>query len=92
VALKDQKMCNRINRLIDSAADQPYGLEITNAGLKYVRKFQKMSKLLQMQNTTYCEVQTMFFDHTQKVIFEEHELRSLQSLQDYHFSVWVSDI
>ena len=37
-----------------------------------------------MQNITYREVQTMFFDHTRKVIFEEHEIRSLQSLlQDY---------
>ena len=41
-------------------------------------------KLPQMQNVTYREVQTMFFDHTRKVIFEEYELRSLQSLlQDY---------
>ena len=41
-------------------------------------------KLPQMQNITYREVQTMCFDHTQKVIFEEHELRLLQSLlRDY---------
>ena len=90
VALEDQKMRDRINCLIDSAADQPYALEIKyhhKWWLKYVRKFQKMSeddKLPQMQNITYREVQTMFFDHTQKVIFEEHELRSLQSLlRDY---------
>ena len=83
-------MCDRINCLIDSAADQPYALEIKyhhKCWLKYVRKFQKMSeddKLPQMQNITYHEVPTMFFDHTQKVIFEEHELRSLQSLlRDY---------
>ena len=87
VALEDHKMRDRINCLIDSAADQPYALEIRyhhKCWLKYVRKFQKMSeddKLPQMQNITYREVQTMFFDHTQKV---EHELRSLQSLlRDY---------
>ena len=41
-------------------------------------------KLQQMQDITYRKVQTMFFDHTRKVIFEEHELRSLQSLlRDY---------
>ena len=90
VALEDQKMRDRINCLIDSAADQPYALKIRyhhKCCLKYVRKFQRMSeddKLPQMQNVTYREVQTMFFDHTRKVIFEEHELRSLQSLlQDY---------
>ena len=79
-----------MNCLIDSAVDQPYALEIRyhhKCWLKYVRKFQKMSeddKLPQMQSITYREVQTMFFDHTWKVIFEEHELRSLQSLlRDY---------
>ncbi len=101
VAIEDQKMRDRINCLIDSAADQPYALEIRyhhKCWLKYVRKFQKMSeddKLPQMQNITYREVQTMFFDHTQKIIFEEHELRSLQSLlRDLldHFSVWVFNI
>ena len=90
MTLEDQKMRDRINCLIDSAADQPYALEIRyhhKCWLKYVRKFQKMSeddKLPQMQNITYREVHTMFFDHTRKVIFEEHEIRSLQSLlQDY---------
>ena len=90
VALEDLTMCDRINCLIDSAADQPYALESRyhhKCWLKYVRKFQKMSeddKLPQMQNITYREVQTMFIDHTRKVIFEEHELRSLQSLlRDY---------
>ncbi len=37
-----------------------------------------------MQKITLCEAQTIFFDHIRKVIFEEHELRSLQSLlRDY---------
>ena len=47
MALEDQKMCDRINCLIDSAADQPYALEIRyhhKCWLKYVRKFQKMSE------------------------------------------------
>ena len=90
MALEDQTMRDRINCLIASAADQPYALEIRyhhKCWLKYVRKFQKMSendKLPQMQNITYREVQTMFLYHTRKVIFEEHELRSLQSLlRDY---------
>ena len=64
VTLEGQKMHDRI---IDSAADQPYALEIRyhhKCWLKYVWKFQKVSeddKLLQIQSS---EVQTMFFDHT----------------------------
>jgi hypothetical protein len=85
VALEDQNMRDRINCLIDFAADQPYALEIRyhlKCWLKYVRSFQKMSeddKLPHMQNA-----QRVFFDHIRQVIFEEHELRSFQSLlQDY---------
>ena len=98
VVLEDQKMCDRINCLVDSAADKPYALEIRyhhKCWLKYVWKFQKMSeddKLLQMQNNTYCEVQTMFFDHTRKVIFEEHEyfsfLTVLMFINDITLHVW----
>jgi len=61
VALENQKMRDKINYLIDSAADQPYALEIRyhhKCWLKYVRKFQKMGeddKLPQLQNITYNE-------------------------------------
>ncbi|KAJ8341915.1 hypothetical protein SKAU_G00342060 [Synaphobranchus kaupii] len=41
-------------------------------------------KLPHMHNVTLREAQTIFFDHIRTVIFEEHELRSLQSLlRDY---------
>ena len=90
VALEDQVMRDRINCLIDSAADQPYALEIRyhhKCWLKYVHKYQKMSeddKLLHMQNVTLREARTIFFDNIRRVIFQEHELRSMQSLlQDY---------
>ena len=90
VALEDQKMRDRINCLIDYAGNQPYALEIRyhkKCWLKYVRKYEKMSeddKLPHMQKITLREAQTIFFDHIRKVIFEEHELRSLQSLlRDY---------
>ena len=88
--MQDQTMHDRINCLIDSAADDPYALEIRyhhKCWLKYVRRYQKMSeddKLPQMHNVTLREARTMFFDHIRCVIFEEHELRSLQSLlRDY---------
>ncbi len=83
-------MQDRINCLIDSAADQPYALEIRyhhKCWLKYVHKYQKMSeddKLPHMQNVTLREARTILFDHIRRVIFQEYELRSLQSLlQDY---------
>jgi len=69
--------------LIDCAADNPYALEIRyhhKCWLKYVHNYQRMSE----DNVTLCEAQSIFFDHIRAVIFEEHELRSLQSLlQDY---------
>ena len=90
MTLEDQTMRDRINCLIDSAADDPYALEIRyhhKCWLKYVRRYQKMSEddqLPQMHNVTLREARTMFFDHIRSVIFEEHELRSLQSLlRDY---------
>lgn len=90
VALEDQRMWDRINCLIDSVADQPYALQIRyhlKCWLKYLRKYQKISedyKLPHMHNVTLREVQTIFFNHIRTVIFEEHELRSLQShLRDY---------
>lgn len=90
VALEDQTMRDRINCLIDSATDQPYALEIRyhyTCWMKYVTKYKKMTeddKLPHMHNVTLREAQTMFFNHIRKIIIEEHELRSLQSLlQDY---------
>jgi len=41
-------------------------------------------KLPYLHNVTLREAQTIFFNHIRAVIFEEHELRSLQSLlRDY---------
>ena len=90
VALDDQVMRDRINCLIESAGDQPYALEIRyhhKCWLKHVRTDQKMSdddKLPLMNNVSLRESRTIFFDHIRAIIFEEHELRSLQSLlRDY---------
>lgn len=81
VALEYQVMHDRINCVIDSAADQPYALEMRyhlKCWLKHVRRYQKMSeddKLPLMHNVTLSQAQTMFFDHVKTVIFVEHELR-----------------
>ena len=90
VTLEDQTTRDRISCLIDSAANDPYVLEIRyhhKCWLKYVHSYQKMSeddKLPQMHNVILREAHIMFFDHIRSVIFEELELRSLQSLlRDY---------
>jgi len=89
--LEDQNMRERINCLIDYTADDPYAIEIryhNKCWLKYVRSYQKMSeddKLPRMHNVNLREAQSIFFDHIRTVIFEEHKLRSLQSLlTDYN--------
>ena len=94
VALEDQAMRNRINCLIDFAGNVPYALEIRyhrKCWLKCVCCYQKLSeddKLPYMQTVTLHEAQTMFFDHIRKVIFEQLELRSLQSLlHDYRSTI-----
>ncbi|KAK1879203.1 U3 small nucleolar RNA-associated protein 10 [Dissostichus eleginoides] len=61
--------------------------DINKCWFKYVRNYQRMSeddKLPHMHNVTLREAQTIFFDNIRTVIFDEHELRSLQSLlRDY---------
>ena len=91
MALDDTKMRDRINRVIDYAAEDPYAVEIryhNKCWLKYVRSYQKMSeddKLSRMHNVNLREAQIIFFDHIRAVIFVEHELRSLHSLlRDYN--------
>ena len=80
--LEDQIMWDRIKCLIDSAADQPYALEIRyqhKCWLKYMQKYQKMNEddlLPHMHNVTLLEAQTTL--HVvwprQKSNFGEHEL------------------
>ena len=90
VTLDDQEMRECINCLIEFTSEQPYAVEIRyhlKCWLKYVRSYPKMSeddKLPRLQSVTLREAQTIFFDHVTSVIFQEHELRSLQSLlRDY---------
>ena len=78
-------MRDRINCLIDFAADNPYALKIRyhhKCWLKYVHNYQWMSeddKLPYLHNVTLCEAQTIVFDHIRAVIFDEHKLRSIQA-------------
>ena len=86
-------MRDRINCLIDYANDQPYALRIRyhlKYRLKYVCSYQKLredDKLPRMQKITFREAQTMFFDSIRLIIFEEHVIRSLQSLLQEYSSI-----
>ena len=87
-------MRDKINCLIEYVGDDPYAYEIRyhkSCWLNHVRKYQKLSeddKMPLMQSVTFREAQTIFFDHVRVVIFQEHELRSLQSLlSDYQLIV-----
>ena len=61
VALEDQTMQDKINFLNDSAADQPYALEIRYHHKFWLKYCNEDYKLPQLQNITYHDVQTMFF-------------------------------
>lgn len=90
MALEDKKVRDRINCVIGYALDDPSATEMryhNKCWLKYVRRSQKMNeddKLPHMNNVNLHEAQTVFFDHIRTIIFEEHELKSFQSLiKDY---------
>ena len=89
IVLQDDKMRARINRLIDSVTD-PFSTEIRyhhKCWLKYVGAYQKLSVKEQpmvLNQVTFREAQTIFLNHTRRVIFENHEIRTLKGLlSDY---------
>jgi len=81
-------MRDQINCLINFAADNLYALEIRyhhKCWLKYVHNYQRISEDDKLPYLHNVKLKLhIFFDHIRAVIFEEHELRSLQSLlRDY---------
>ncbi len=89
IVLQDDSMRDRINCLINSITD-PFASEIRyhqKCWLKYVGAYQKMSveqKLPLLHEVTLREAQTMFLDHARQVIFDDHEIRTIQGLlRDY---------
>lgn len=89
IVLQDDKMRDRINRLIDSVTD-PFSTEIRyhhKCWLKYVGAYQKLSveeQPMVLNQVTFREAQTTFLNHTRRVICESHEIRTLQGLlSDY---------
>ncbi len=89
IVLQDDSMRDRINCLINSTTD-PFASAIRyhqKCWLKYVGAYQKMSveqKLPLLHEVTLHEAQTMFLDHARQVIFDDHEIRTIQGLlRDY---------
>ena len=90
IYLTDPLQKERLNRLIESVYDDPYAAEIRyhhKCWMKHVhdilKKHDDEKQALQV-NVSLREAQTEFFDIVEGVIFEQHEIRSLQSLKhDY---------
>ena len=83
ITLEDQEMRKRINVLIESTSD-PFASDIryhegcwmdfiTHAPLTE-------AKHMKLQNVTLTEARNLFYRYIDTVIFEQHELRTLQSL------------
>ena len=90
VYLSDPLQKERLNRLIESVYDDPYAAEIRYRHNCWVEKVcnplrkECDEKQVLKNNVSLREVQAGFFDLVNTIIFEEHELRSLQSLKhDY---------
>lgn len=90
VIIDDQDTRDRIHCLIENVGENPYAIEMRYhkvCWLNHVRKYQNLTdddKIPLLQNATFREAVTGFIDHVRAVIFQEHELRSLQSLlSDY---------
>ena len=76
VILNDKDMRDRINCLIDFAADDPFAVEIRYhkaCWLESVRKYQKMTEVDKtplMQKVTLRKARTVILDHARSVIFD----------------------
>ncbi len=86
VYLEDDTMRDRILAVIDSTND-PFAAEIRyhrGCWKRYVQPVYRTEEgedtTLHLQSVRYAEVQQMFFQHVQKVVFELKEPRSLQGL------------
>lgn len=87
VYLQDSRMRDRILTLIDAIPD-PFAAEIRyhrSCWKKYVSPSKSSEEdQLHVQDIRLFEVREMFFKHVRQIVFEDHELRTLQSLlSDY---------
>jgi hypothetical protein len=85
VHLEDTDMRNRILAIIDVTPD-PFASELRyhrSCWKKYISSMQNPGEddsLLHVQQVRLSEVKEIFFQHVRSVVFEEHELRTLQGL------------
>ena len=86
VLLEDDEMRARLVTLIDfiDSGTDPFAVEVRyhhKCWQKYVSHpvFSEVDHL-HLQNVSLVEAKSLFFRHVEKVIFQEHEIRTLQSL------------
>ena len=82
LVLQDDKMRDRINRLIDSVTD-PFSTDIRyhhKCWLKYVGAYQKLpveEQPIVLNQVTFREAQTIFLNHARRLFCENHAIRTL---------------
>ena len=89
--MEDKKLRDRLNTLIASIPDAQtaFGIEIRYdryCWRKYVSNARPLTdeNMLHLQQVNLREAQALFLHHVRHIIFQEHELRTLQSLlNDY---------
>ena len=87
---EDRQLSARLSRLVDStsALTDPFANNIMyhrHCWQRYIinREFSS-DDAMHLQNVSFSEARNLFFRHMDTVIFEEHEIRSLQYLlEDY---------
>ena len=87
ITINDIDLRNRITQLIETTTD-PFAADIMyhkKCWDKYISNSSlKDSDPLHLQNVSKSDARNLFYRHVDEVIFEQHEIRSLQSLlQDY---------
>ena len=87
--IEDRELRERLTLLVESTAalSDPFANDIMYhhaCWLKYIthanQNFTRSESSMHLQNISLSEARTLFFRHVDSVIFNEHEIRSLQSL------------
>ena len=96
ILLKDDEIRTRIKTLIDfiDSGTDPFAIEVQyhhSCRHEHVPHPVLTDKdHIHLQNVSLIEAKHLFFRHVQKVIFEEHEIRTLQSLLKEYMTIMES--
>ena len=92
VNIKDELLRVRLSKLVESisALSDVFATDVYyhhSCWLQHIHMQIDPSDAIHLQNVTYCEMKQIFFKRIDKIIFQEHEFRSLQSLLDEYRTV-----